>query len=782
MIFRRIKNIIIERGFMLTLLLSLTFLIWGYGRLLQYPNSKYFGADGDGLQAYYGAVYHVKHDSAYWRSYGMNHPYGEQVFFTGGQPFVANTIKLVSNIIDISDYTVAILNLIMLFSIVFSALCIYLIFKHLKVHWLFGAVVAVCIAFLSPQIERMGGHYSLTYQFAIPLFILALLKFYERPSLKRSMAIGLFCFFIAGTHFYFFAFFGLLAAFYWIMFFFSGPKNLARIRFVSLHFFIQMLLPFLLIQGITFLTDAGVNDRTAYPAGYLIYVSNLDGVFFPPLCNYRYLFEWFRDPVFVGWEGRAYVGVVAVIIMLGIVMVALRNLLNKEFKKIFIVVEHPLLNTFFWASFIGLLLSFGYPFILEGNQTWLAFAGPLKQFRGIGRFAWPFFYMINIIAFYMIHQWAMERRLFARYILLAATAYLFSYDAWRNNEGLEGRFNNGIAELNDRKNQLPENKWLTETNPAEYQAIISLPYFHIGSENGGMHTESEIVRDAFVSSIKTGLPLTSVILSRVSMGQTFRNIAIIKEPYRKLQYLKDLKSKKPFLVIVRPNDLNEDEKRFLTLCTKVNETPRFQVYKLEAEKLEKISDKLYVDAKQKFDAAKTFAHGDLLSTDSLMTFIHRGFEDTARTTPYEGKGCYEGPLIKYNALYWDTLPNWRAEEYTVSFWMDRITTDIYPRAVIELACMDSAKHVYMAHYFNPAERLRLIDGGWGLIEAKFWLRERTDIFKVTVWTDNYLDEKMLLRADELLIRPSSATIYKKVNSQQITVNNRTYLANQNAEP
>ena len=188
MIFKRIKNVVFERGFLLTLSLSIFFLVWGYGKLLEYPNSKYFGANGDGLQAYYGAVYHVKHDPTYWRSQGMNYPYGEQVFFTGGQPLVANVIKLVSHVIDISDYTVAILNLIMLFSIVLSALCIYLIFKQLKLPWIYSAMVAVAIAFLSPQTERLGGHYSLTYQFAIPLFILALMKFYENPSTKIGRA------------------------------------------------------------------------------------------------------------------------------------------------------------------------------------------------------------------------------------------------------------------------------------------------------------------------------------------------------------------------------------------------------------------------------------------------------------------------------------------------------------------------------------------------------------------------------------------------------------------
>lgn len=780
MIFRRIKSTIIERGFLLTLVLALTFLFWGYGRLLEYPNSKYFGADGDGLQAYYGAVYHVKHDSTYWRSYGMNHPYGEQVFFTGGQPFVANTIKLISTVVDISDYTVAILNLIMLFSIVFSALCIYLIFKHLKIYWLYAALAAVAIAYLSPQIERLGGHYSLTYQFAVPLFILGLLKFDEHSSVKRSVAIGLLCFFIAGTHFYFFAFYALLSGFYWARLFFT-ELNMKRIKFICLHFSIQMLIPFLLIQGLVAMID-DVTDRTVFPAGFLTYVSNFDGVFFPPQCDYAYLFEWFWKPVFPEWEGRAYIGVVAVFIMIGIAGLVLRNFLNREYRKMFEVVDDAVLNIFFWASFVGLILSFGYPFIGEGKQTWLEYAGPLKQFRGIGRFGWPFFYMINIIAFYKIYQWSQEKGKGLRFLLLTGTIYLVSYDAWINNMDKELRFNNPIPELNDRSNQLEENKWLGQIKTENYQAIITLPYFHVGSENVWLHTESAIIRDAYVASIKTGLPMSSVLLSRVSLGQTYKNIAIIKEPYRKLEYLKDLKNRKPFLVLVRENDLNDDERKFLSLCKKIQASPRFQIYELNVEALETISDGLYLAAKQRLEGRKGFSHGEFLSTDSLNTFVSKGFEDSVRTACFEGKGCHEGPLLAYNDLFFDTVPNWKDEEYTVSFWMDRFTTDIYPRAVIEVVCFDASGKAYGGNWLNAGERLRLVDGTWALIEAKFRLRDKADKVKITVWTDNYLNEKMLFRADELLIRPLSTNVYKNITLDRITENNRTYLAKQKEHP
>ncbi len=225
MLIQRLKNNLFERGFLLTLVLASLCLLFFYGKLLEHPNNCYFSADGDGLQAYYGAVYHVKYDDSFWRMNGMNHPYGEQVFFTGCQPFVTNFIKLISTVTDISGYTVGILNLIMLFSIVLCALCLYLIFKHLKLPYMYSAIAAVAISSLSPQLDRLGGHFSLTYQFSIPLFLLLLFKFYNNPSVKKSVLIGLFVFCMAGTHFYFFAFFTLISGVYFAALFFKGEKK-----------------------------------------------------------------------------------------------------------------------------------------------------------------------------------------------------------------------------------------------------------------------------------------------------------------------------------------------------------------------------------------------------------------------------------------------------------------------------------------------------------------------------------------------------------------------------
>lgn len=772
---QKLKHTMLERGYLLTSVFALFCLFLFYGKLLQQPDQVYFGANGDGLQSYYSAVYHVEHDDSYWRMNGMNYPYGEQVFFTGCQPFVTNIIKCISTVVDISDHTIGILNIIMLFSIVLSAIFLYLIFKHLRLPVVYSAIVAVAIAFLSPQIDRMGGHYSLTYQFAIPLFLLLLLKFHEQPSIKRSIVMSLVVFFMAGTHFYFFGFFAIIAAFYWMFLFLSKEGEFGNIQYVLKHFFIQIVLPFLVFKFIVFLIDS-VQDRTTTPWGYLSYVSNLTGVFFPIDKPYASVLQTLLKPKYPDWEGIVFIGIVSVVVTITIVFSIVFKLLRMQWRQLFQVTDNTLLNSFFLAALVALLLSFGLPFTIKGGDVLFNYAGLLKQMRGIARFAWVFYYVINIIAFYKIVQWTSNKKNIFKYFWMGLSLFFVCLDAYTMSINKQNMFNNSIEQLSDATNQLPSDKWFNELDTEKYQAIITLPYFHVGSENIWMHTESEIVKDVFIASIKTGLPTTSLILSRVSLGQTYKNIQIIKEPYRPLNILDDLKNNKPFLVLVRENELNDNERNLLKKCQKLYETPRYQVYELQVSALQQISDRLFEDVSEELRKAKTFDIAEFKSTDSIKSFVYDGFENNVSSHSFVGKGCYEGSIKKYNVLYKGTLPNWNADTtYSISFWMDNFTADLYPRSTVELAFADSIGFVYGTDYFSPGKSFNALDGNWALIERNFKLKNKTDQLIVTLWNENFVDDDNIFRADELLIKPTDANIYRNSTRNKIVKNNRTYV-------
>jgi hypothetical protein len=775
MILKRLKGTLIERGFVLTLVLSVSCLFLFFGKLVGSANHLYFGEGGDGLQAYFGALYHIKYDDSYWQMKGMNYPYGDQVFFTGCQPFVANTLKLINHVVNVYDYTVGILNLIMLVSIVLSALCLYLLFKHLRIPYYYSAIAATAIAFLSPQLDRLGGHYSLTYQFAIPLFLLLLLKFYEQPTMKKSIWIGIFVFFITGTHFYFFGLFAITAVVYWSALYFSKEREFGKFKFAAKHFFIQLALPFLLVQLIMVLID-DVNDRTGFPYGYLEYTSNLAGVFFPPGRFYSPLFEKITLPKFPEWEGVAYVGIIGVITFIAFLIVPIKRLFSKQYKQLFKVTDNTVLSIFFWASIPALLLAFGYPFKIKGLEWLLFYSGPLKQLRGIGRFTWILFYVINILAIYTIANLSIKKFPALKHILMITALFFIGYDAYIMANGRQDHLNNRIPVLEDKSNQLPEDQWLNQINTSDFQALITLPYTHIGSENIWVFSESQIMRDGFLVSLKTGLPMLSLISSRTSLSQTYKNIQIIKEPYRRLEILDEFKNKKPILVIAKENELNQTEKDFLMHCQLLKHTLNYTIYSLQFDALLHISDTLYHTAKARFNNSRTYAIDEFLSTDSVKTFVYDGFEKKENIKAFSGKGCFEGSLKTYNIIYKGGIPNWKDQEYTLSFWMDDFTKDRYPRSTIELVFLDPAGNIYKTEYASPGQIFTVLDHQWALLEKTIKLNGKDDQVLITIWSELMRDEKEKLRVDELFIRPSSTFIYK-MNKGVITINNKTYFGN-----
>lgn len=774
--FRRIKHTIFEKGFLLTLVLSVCCLVFYFGHLLEKPNHVYFGMNGDAFQSYYTALYHVKHDQHLWHLDGMNYPYGEEVFFTGCQPFLTNAIKIVSKVVDISNATLGIMNLLMLFSVVASALVLYLIFKHLKLQFVFAAFAATGIAFLSPQIDRLGGHYSLTYQFAIPLFLLLLMKFYERPNWKRSIAISLLVFLMAGMHFYFFGFFALLAFFYWAVLFLSKDGPFSKFSFCIKHSFVQIVLPIAIIQLILIAIDP-VHDRTAFPLGYLGFKSNLTGVFYPSNRFYEPLFRWLVKPAYPDWEGYCFVGFLGIFYSAGLFLLFLFRLLRGKILASLAVSDNKLLNIFFWAAVFSLALSFGLPFVFPRIEPYLYYSGPLKQLRGIGRFSWNYYYVINILAFYSLYWWGTRQKAVLRFSVLPVFLLFLFHDAdimCRHQQ--EWKLDNSIETLDDAANQLPQNQWLTRIKTADYQAIIGLPYFNWGSENYWIQNQSSVIRDVFVTSLKTGLPTVNVISSRLSIGQALRNIAIIKEPYRPLGICKDFKNKKPFLVLVRPGDLGDDDKALLALCSKIDSTPDFDVYSLPEESLEKKCEGLYEKKQETIDSLRLFPHGSGQSTDSLSTFVMETFDEQANPKAYRGQGCFEGKIREQNVLYKGILPNQHPGKYVLSFWMDDFNKDLYPRVVVEQLLSDTLGTVFADNYYTPGNNFKAVDGSWGLVEIPFDLQHDNEQIVVYMRHPEIPDGKMLIRIDDLLIRPSHTTVVYADKGKNSILNNRMYIA------
>ncbi|MFW5658929.1 MAG: hypothetical protein ACOCZ8_02990 [Bacteroidota bacterium] len=90
-----------------------------YPAVITAPNTWMLGDNEDAIKNYFTPAWHVQHDSTYSRFQAMNYPQGEQVTFPDAQPYVSNVLRFVNhNLFSIQDYTVGILNLLMMLSAV----------------------------------------------------------------------------------------------------------------------------------------------------------------------------------------------------------------------------------------------------------------------------------------------------------------------------------------------------------------------------------------------------------------------------------------------------------------------------------------------------------------------------------------------------------------------------------------------------------------------------------------------------------------------------------------
>ena len=727
-----------------TVILSAALLYLFFAPIVRNPNQIYFAPGGDGLKAYYGALYHLEYDTDAFRMNGMNYPYGESIFFTDSQPLVVNTIEFISNhFVDISGYTVAIINLLMLLSFLLAAVFLCLIFTEMGTSWWFASLAAVGITFLSPQIGRLGGHFTLSYALWLPLMIWLLIRFDRNKSFLISALIGFVTFLAAGMHMYFFALFGILFLFYWGRVLLLKQMPLKDYRWF-LHVFIQMILPFLALQLLVSFTDS-VTDRTTHPWGFFTYRANPATVLLPlhkPYAGFLSSVKAFQN---FDWEAYAFIGMVALTGMFWGLFRMYKRIRSKQ--KWYMVTDQPLLNVLFWASVVSLLLSFSLPFNL-GLKFLLDYLGPVQQLRALSRFAWLFYYLLNIVVFYGLFQVFRENKWMK---ILAALAFVFLfYDACLNVDLYKDRLVNRIPELEDRRNVSPENRWVKKIDASQFQAVLPLPYFHVGSENVWLDPKCDVAKQSYIVSLKTGLPTMGVIMSRTSVSQMYKSLELVSSPVAPYRILDELPNQKPLLLLVdNCAELSDNERRIVRLSEKIEEGPKFSLHWLSMDSLRNLAS----EGQKQFEREMKFIHAGKL--DSADCIAYNSFEQIIFKEALYGKGAVWGSARFWHKLFDAELKGVKAgDRCEILFWVRNFETDLMGRTNFEFVQkkgneVTNYQLEQFQHFFCS------FSGEWMRIRIPFEVRSDNEKILLSIRNKELKDYPLV--ADELIIRKRSGS-------------------------
>ena len=555
-----------------------------FGEVILHPDEFLFGASGDGLKNYFAVAYQVIHGEGTWFN-GMLYPYGDHLIFADGQPLLT---KVLSYFIepDVNNGTqiIAIMNLLMLSSLVVTAWCVHRLLVWNYVNPWFAVPFSLTIAFLSPQLARFVGHYALAYTFFVPMSWLLIARF-SRTSQSWLWAalVSLIVLVFGFLHpYYLFVFVILLGSIL------GWDLLIKKFEFKKVEHFVQklftLIVPLVLFMAYQKWIDLYI-DRPTAPSGMFSYMASFQSIFVPVLDPLRHLFNSYFFRIFIpsSWEGHAYVGMVATFVGFVSLLAMAKRLLSRKWNTL----THPVLPHTLKIAFIPGIITLLFAMGLFHNLGlyWLSdYVTPLKQFRSLGRVAWIFFCVFSVWIVYHLyvlfrHFRSVHKGKYTYHIsaIIGLCAFVWMLDAIVNI-----KFNKMQMMNRNAKEVFSDNyvsQWKSAgVNIDAHQAIVPLPLMLVGSEKVFLEKGPNSLMYAMGASFSSGLPIVGGTMSRTSMEVTEKSAQLIGNPLLPRTILNDMKSDQKLLFLRSKETLSENEAFLISTAKIVFETDDYTLY------------------------------------------------------------------------------------------------------------------------------------------------------------------------------------------------------------
>lgn len=628
-----------------------------FGDVILHADEFLFGASGDGLKNYFSVAYQVVHGDGMWFQ-GMLYPYGDHLIFADGQPLLT---KILSWFIgpDVNNGTqiIAIINLLMIGSLVVTAWCVHRLLVWNYVNPWFAVPFAITIAFLSPQVTRFVGHYALGYTFFVPMGWLLIAGFSRTGwpwiwAIITSIIILLFGFLHPYYLFIFVIFLGAIVGWELLIkkFQFRKVEQLLARTFA-------ILVPLILFLAYQKWVDP-YTDRPSSPSGMFSYMSSFQSIFVPVADPFRSLFHdyFFRIFIPTSWEGNAYIGMVASFTAFVSMLALGKRAWNRKWKVLTHPVLPPVLKTAFIPGILTLLFAMGLFHNL--GLYWLSdFISPIKQFRSLGRVAWIFYYVFSVWTVYHLYVLFRHFRSIAngRYtyhisVIVGLCAFLWMLDAIVNIKYTKSMMFNRTAKevFSDHH----ASQWeAAGVSIAEYQAILPLPLALVGSEKIGLENGRNSSMYAMKGSFSSGLPMIGGAMSRTSLEVTEKTAQIVSDSLFPRPILNDLDQEKKILILRSDEKLSIEEERLLSNAQLVFKNEDYRLYSTSVPNIRSL-----------YESISTLPDSITVSADPGY-LIPKQF--TAHNENLWGAPSYE--MVEWNHLL-DTVFS-TSEILTISYWV-----------------------------------------------------------------------------------------------------------------
>lgn len=688
------------------------------------PNQILFSGEGDGLKNAFTPAYYLRYDEGITFS-GMNYPNKEIITFTDNQPIIAWTLKGIDRWLPIADYAFGIYNWLLILGILVGVVCLYRIFTLFRVPIVPAIWFALIICALSPQLDRIDGHYALAYVGFIPYTWLMLLLFEKTKKWKWLAGLGIGMAFQSLVHLYFLPITLLFVASYTLF------KQLISARWAidkkASHwklFFITLITSVVIIILVKSLDP--ITDRPSQPYGVDVYTSSLQSIFLPNKGPLNDLFFEHK----IRFEGEAYLGFLALPWLLFLAIIS-----RKKWSHL--LEKHLFLGSSLLAASLVFIYSAGWINDL-GLKYLTKHVSAINQFRSLGRLAWVLYYVgLSTLFIALYHKWSEWKNDASKYYvsLLPLISLLF----WTWEAGFYFHYHTGNLPHSNTLIESTEAQSLVHSleengrSPKDFQAVMALPSTYLGPEKIQSDRGVWFLQFIMPLAYQFHLPLMDIMMSRTSISQAMEFLELFTPPYVPKSKLSKM-GNDPILCLYAHDDCTELEKAFARNKKRIARSDNFDWLSINPT-----------------DLYSPTLHQEVLNNatfqDSLLHF-YDGFNER-NSDHYAGLGA-KMMKGKQQSLWKGRIPAHTI--YTASFWV-RIIEDQDQLPHIEFKKYGKeGNEVYSTNFDFRTETIA--HKGWLKVVWRFDTSSEMDSFEILINSPEVM-------VDELIIHPSNITPYTR---------------------
>ena len=731
----------------LLIVITATILVFLFKPVLQHPNSYLYSTSGDAIKSYYNFAYYLKYDSGV-RHDGINYPYGDHLQYINSHPLYVQILKFIDkSIYPIANYGVAILNLSMIISFLLAVPFLFLILRKFALPRWYALIISLVILFLTPQFDRIHGHFEMVYAFFLPLYWYLLIRWKEGSRTVLWSILLVLAGLVGGfTSAYYAAFFTIFLLGVLIVDVVLHRKDLASYWKTGLILLLIALLPIIIVKGLVSVTD-WVSDRPDNPWGFFVFHATPLSVFLPFISPLKMLIGDYVHMNFQ-WEGRAYVGFPATLLAISFCLYLLYKLVTWKKVEWRLFFPNKQLNIYLVAAFLVLLFSMAFPF-KYGFAFLLELLPPVKQFRALGRFAWIFYYVFTVYTAYYLYTLFRQLKIKGFY-LLSMVIFLIMLTFWVIDAGINiKRSMKGILNNNDKLESF-DDEYLSRfgkanLNPDQFQAIFFLPFAGTSGDKLMHERGLTAFTDAMKCSYHTGIPLIQSFSPRLSFTHALSSIQLLADSSIYKTRLDDMNNK-PVLLVSSKQQLNNREARIKSMARDFWEDDYITLSILPVKAFNTGYSGWLQHAEEIRDSLT--CEGNICSDTDPELVYYNGFENSSSDITFSGSGAIykkQGEAEILNHVFEVDSVAWKSE---ISFWMFIDSrTDNMPQPVLYV--WDEKGQLLVKTKFENRE-LHNVYSQWARLSADVDF-EKGKRYQLVV-TGKYIT------IDDLLIKPVNANV------------------------